>query len=84
MERVEAMGISADSDRNELDCDLCDDLDHVRIFQQCNRSALWERSGGGGGAYFSARAPRFPGDTVFLVHPVLDVPAEDIFKDMSF
>ena len=80
--RVETMGIPAGSDRNELDCDLCDDLDHAGILQQCHRAALWKRGRGSGWPYFSACAPWFLSDTLFLVHPVLDVSAEDLSSDL--
>src|SRR5690242_137471 len=81
MERMAAMGLPAGGGRNELDCSLCDELDHVSLLRERLRSPPWKRSSVGGTDH-SACFPWLCCDADLLVHPVLDVPQEDLFKDL--
>ena len=82
MERMAAMGFPAGGGGNELNCRLCDELDHVNILPERFRSPLWKGGSGNGRTDDSACAPWFCSDADLLVHPVLDVPSEDLFKDL--
>jgi len=75
------MGLPAGGGRNELDCSLCDELDHVSLLRERLRSPPWKRSSVGGTDH-SACVPWLCCDADLLVHPVLDVPQEDLFKDL--
>jgi hypothetical protein len=76
------MGIPAGGGRNELDCSLCDELDHVGLLRESLRPPPWKDGSGNGRIEDSACAPWFCSHADLLVHPVLDVPPEDLFKDL--
>src|SRR3981081_2659127 len=82
MERMAAMGVPAGRGRNELDCRLCDELDYVGLLRKRLRSPLWKGDSGDRRNDFSARSPWFCSYADLLVHPVLDVPPEDLFEDL--
>ena len=75
------MRLPAGGGRNELDCSLCDELDHVSLLRERLRSPPWKRSSVGGTDH-SACVPWLCCDADLLVHPILDVPQEDLFKDL--
>jgi hypothetical protein len=77
------MGVPAGSGWNELDCSLCDELDHVSLLRECLRSPPWRRGRGDCRTDHSACVPWFCSDADLLVHPVLDVPPEDVFEDLT-
>src|SRR5438552_12107916 len=82
MERMAAMVVPAGGGRNELDCRLRDELDHVGLLRERLRPPPWKR-GSDGRTDYSARLPGFCCDADLLVHPVLDVPQKDLSKDLT-
>src|SRR5437879_13422788 len=78
MERMAAMGVPAGGGRNELDCRLCDELDHVHLFRERLRPPSWKGASGNGSTDDSAGAAWLCGDADLLVHPGLDVPRCDL------
>src|SRR6266576_5914769 len=82
MERKAAVGVPAGGGRNELDCRLCDELDHVHLLRERLRPPPWKGASGNGRTDDSACAAWLYGGADLLVHPVLDVPPEDLFKDL--
>src|SRR5437773_8898071 len=78
-----AMGVPTGGRRNELDCRICDELDHVGLLRERLRPTFWKGGSGDGRIYYSACAPWFCCDADLLVHPVLDVPQEDLSKDLT-
>src|SRR5438445_13617937 len=83
MERVAAMGVPAGGGRNELDCRLRNELDHVGLLRQRLGPPLWQGYIGHERADLTAGIPRFCGDADLLVHPVLDVPPQDLVTALS-
>ena len=76
------MGIPAGRGRNELDCRLRDELDDGFVLRQRLGSPLWNGDIGNSRPDLSARASRFCSAPDLLAHPVLDVPPEDLLKDL--
>jgi hypothetical protein len=58
-------------------------LDHVDVLQECLRSPPWKGGSRNGRTDDSACAPWFCSDADILVHPLLDVPSEDLSKDLG-
>ena len=76
------MGVPDDSGRDEFDCHLRDELDHVGLLRESFRPAFWRRDRGDRGTNFSASTSRFRGDADLLVHSSLDVPPQNLPEDM--
>src|SRR5215468_4855935 len=76
------MGIPLSGSRYEFDCHLCHVLDHGRLFRPSHGSSLRQVIGGFWRRDFSARRSGLGSDAGFLVHPVLDVSAENFFEDL--
>ena len=78
-----AMGVPAGGGRNELDCRLRDGLDHDGLLRQRLRPPSWKDHIGDSRVDFSASAARLCRHVDLLVHPALDVPAQDLLKDLT-
>ena len=83
MEGMAAMGVPTVGGWNEFDCRVCDELDDVGLCRQRLRPPLRKRDIRYGRADFSARTSRLCDNADLLAHPVLDVPAEDFFKNLN-
>src|SRR5262252_5281436 len=82
MEGMATMGIPTGGSGNELDCRLCDELDHVEVFRERLGSPRWKRGRRDSRTDDAACAPWVRSAADFLVHPVVDVPSQDLSEDL--
>src|SRR5450631_1182676 len=83
LEGMAAMGVPSGGDRNELDCRLRDELDHGEFLPQRYRTPFWMGVVAFDGTDLPASTSRFCSDLDLLAHPVLDVPPQDLLKNLS-
>jgi hypothetical protein len=76
------MGLPAAGRWNELHCRLRDELDDAGLLRRCFGPPHRKGAIDDSRANFSACASRFCGDDDLLAHLILDVPPEDLFKNL--
>ena len=77
------MGVSAGRGRDELDCNLFDELDDGAVFSWVAADSLGVAAHSSGRADFSASGRWFCSHAELLADSVLDVPAENFLENLK-